>query len=183
MQEGGLLEYLPDLLIPYAGSRYRQETTIDLAPAAGLFYWEMVAPGRVAHNELFEFAALTLDLEINAAGQPIALERFQLEPALRPPGALVRLGTYRYIATFYACRVGVPAAMWPALEERLDQLARSLSVPGEMLWSASALVAHGVVVRALGMNSRQLSAGLVQLWQLAKQELYQRQALLPRKIY
>lgn len=183
VEEGGLLEYLPDPLIPYAGSQYRQGTTIDLAHDAGLFYWEMVAPGRVAHGELFEYAMLTLDLDIHAAGRPVALERLQLEPAVRPPGSLVRLGGYHYSATFYACRVGAPAATWPALEERLDQLARSLSIPGEMLWGASALVAHGVVVRALGMNSRQLSAGLIQFWQLAKCELYGAQALLPRKSY
>jgi urease accessory protein len=183
VQEGALLEYLPDPLIPYAGSRYRQETIIELAPDAGLFYWEMVAPGRVAHGELFEFTDLALDLDIHAAGRPIALERLQLEPALRPPGSLVRFGGYRYSATFYACRVGAPVATWQALEERLTHSAQTLSQPGEMVWGASTLVAHGVVVRALGMNSRQLSAGLVLFWQQAKCELYGAQALLPRKIY
>lgn len=183
VQAGALLEYLPDPLIPYAGSRYRQETIIDLAHDAGLFFWEMVAPGRVAHGELFAFESLTLNLDIHADGRPVALERFRLEPAERSPGALARLGGYRYMATLYACRVGAPAATWPALEERLDQLARSLSSPGETLWGVSALAAHGVVVRALGMNSRQLGAGLVQFWQLAKCDLYQARALLPRKIY
>jgi urease accessory protein len=183
VQEGALLEYLPDPLIPYAGSRYRQETIIELAPDAGLFYWEMVAPGRVAHGELFEFTELALDLDIHAARRPIALERLQLEPARRPPDSLVRMGGYHYSATFYACRVGTPAATWLALEDRLDQLARLLSLPGQMVWGVSVLAAHGLVVRALGMNSRQLSAGLVQFWQQAKSELYEAQALLPRKIY
>lgn len=183
VQAGGLLEYLPDPLIPYAGSRYRQETTIDLAHDAGLFCWEMVAPGRVAHGERFAFAALTLDLDIHAEGRPIALERLHLAPEERPPEAAVRMGGYGYSATFYACRVGAPAGVWPALEERLEQIARSLSTPGEVLWGVSALVSHGVVVRALGMNSRPLSAGLVQFWQLAKSELYGARALLPRKIY
>jgi urease accessory protein len=183
VQEGGLLEYLPDLLIPYARSRYRQVTTIDLARDAGLFYWEMMAPGRVAHGELFAFGELTLDLDIHAEGRPIALERLHLAPGERPPAALVRMGGYRYSATFYACRVGAPAGTWLALEDRLEQIARLLSVPGEVLWGVSALVAHGVVVRALGMNSRQLSTGLVQFWQLAKCELYGAQALLPRKSY
>lgn len=183
VQAGAILEYLPDPLIPYARSRYRQETTIDLENDAGLFYWEMVAPGRMAHGELFALESLTLNLDIHADGRLIALERFQLEPAERSPGALARLGGYRYMATLYACRVGAPVAIWQALEERLDQLARSLSLTGETLWGASALAAHGVVVRGLGMNSRQLSAGLVQFWQLAKCDLYQARALLPRKIY
>ena len=33
---GGLLEYLPDPLIPFAETRYRQETRIDLEHGAGL---------------------------------------------------------------------------------------------------------------------------------------------------
>lgn len=37
VQEGGLLEYLPDPLIPFAGSSYQQQTRIELAHDAGLF--------------------------------------------------------------------------------------------------------------------------------------------------
>ena len=48
--EGGLLEYLAEPLIPFAGSRYYQETVIRLAPDAGLFYWETVTPGRTARG-------------------------------------------------------------------------------------------------------------------------------------
>lgn len=183
VQEGGLLEYLPDPLIPFAESGYHQATTIDLAHDAGLFYWEVLAPGRVAHGELFDFSSLTLDLDINAVGCPIALERLQIDPAQRSPAALVRLAGYRYTATLYACRVGAPSGVWQALEERLEHVARRLSIPGEALWGVSALTAHGLVVRAVGMNSRQLSAGLIQFWQQAKFELYQTPAVLPRKIY
>src|SRR5882672_8962540 len=37
--ENGLLEYLPDQLIPFAGSRYCQQTEIVLGENAGLFWW------------------------------------------------------------------------------------------------------------------------------------------------
>src|SRR6266566_6969559 len=39
VEEGGLLEYLPDPIIPFAGSRYIQRSRIELAPNAGLFWW------------------------------------------------------------------------------------------------------------------------------------------------
>ena len=44
--EEGLLEYLPDALIPFAGSRHHQQTEIHLADRATLFWWEVVAPDR-----------------------------------------------------------------------------------------------------------------------------------------
>ena len=46
--ENGLLEYLPDAVIPFAGARFAQRTLIRLAAGAGLFWWEILAPGREA---------------------------------------------------------------------------------------------------------------------------------------
>ena len=49
--ENDLLELLPDPLIPFAGSAYQQQTQIDLADNAGLFWWETIAPGREATKQ------------------------------------------------------------------------------------------------------------------------------------
>jgi hypothetical protein len=51
--ENGLLEYLPDAVIPFAGARFSQRTTIRLAAGAGLFWWEVLAPGREAHGAIW----------------------------------------------------------------------------------------------------------------------------------
>ena len=180
---GGVLEYLPDLLIPYAGARYRQMTQIDLADNAGLFYWEIIAPGREAHNERFAYEELHLQLDIRAAGRPIALERLHLTPATKPLPALARLGPYRYVATFYLCRVGLPSATWLMLEKALQEIAQSLTDQQTTVWGVSALPAHGLSVRALSMNSRALLAGLPHFWQAAKWALYRQNAVMPRKVY
>lgn len=180
--EGGLLEYLPDPLIPFAGSRLRQETRIALAPGAGLFWWETVAPGRVAHGESFAYDCLELALDLQAEGQMIARERARLEPRLRPLQTPARLGPYGHFCTFYLCRVGEPLARWTALEAELSLLAREMSRPGEALWGASALPAHGLSVRGLSRTGRDLPTGLRALWQAAKRALYGREALPPRKV-
>ncbi len=182
VETGGLLEYLPDTLIPYAGSRYRQRTQVELAPDAGLFYWEIVTPGREAKGERFAYELLRLDLDICGDGRPIASERVQIEPALRLPSSLVRLGCYGYFATFYICRVGVAANRWLELEAYLDETARSLTDLDQALWGVSTLTAHGLVVRVLSINSRAIMSGFLSLWQIAKKELYQAEAVLPRKI-
>src|SRR2546421_657891 len=65
VEEGGLLEYLPDLIIPFARSRYIQRSRIELAPNAGLFWWETLAPGRTARDEVFEYDLLHVDLDIS----------------------------------------------------------------------------------------------------------------------
>jgi urease accessory protein len=183
VDEGGLLEMLPDPLIPYAGSSYSQRTRIELADEAGLFWWETIAPGREARGEVFEYRLLALDFQIQAKGRPVALEYARLEPGLRALASPARFGVYRYLSTLYICRVGLPSARWVALEAELTDLAEQLSRPGQTVWGVSALVAHGLVVRALSQHSRAIAPGLLAFWRAAKLALYDTEAIPPRKVH
>lgn len=180
---GGLLELLPDALIPFAQARYHQQTRIELAEDAGLFYWEVLAPGRTARNERFAYEWVRIELDIWAGRRPLAVERSQLEPTLRPLTTAMRMGDFGYLATFYICRVGVAPSIWRTLEERLAGLADQLTNRGESVWGVSTLTAHGLTVRALSHTQRAITAGLPEFWQCAKAQLYQQPAILPRKVY
>ncbi|GLV53832.1 hypothetical protein KDH_06830 [Dictyobacter sp. S3.2.2.5] len=178
----GLLEYIPDALIPFAGARYRQQTRIQLAPGAGLFYWETVAPGRIARGELFAYDLLQLQTEIIAIDKPIAIEHTKLAPQRHRLSSLARLGPYHYFCSFYICKVGLDAARWLPLEEELGTLANQLTQPGEICWGVSTLTAHGLVIRALSKQHTYLPAGLLRFWDTATQRLYSRESHPPRKI-
>lgn len=178
-----LLEYLPDPLIPFSGSRYQQHTRIDLEAGAGLFCWETVTPGRVARGELFDYEHLLLDLSISAQGRPIAIERLKLEPHCRALSSLARLGPYSHFCSFYICRVGLENVHWSDLEKELGALAQELSRPGELSWGVSALVAHGLVIRAVSSQGRDIPPGLLTFWRAAKRYLYDEEPVPPRKIY
>ena len=185
---GGLLEYLPDPLIPFARARYQQQVSIELAQDAGLFYWEVIAPGREASGEIFAYERVGLGLELCAGSEPVAIERMELEPAVRPLTSPLRWGAYRYLATLYICRVGLSASVWGALENELTTVAQTLttaeaSCPNAAIWGVSTLVAHGLVVRALSISGTHLLAGLTTFWAAAKQSLYGRAATPPRKLY
>lgn len=179
----GLLEYLPDPIIPFAGSQYIQHTRIELATGAGLFWWETLAPGRTAREEIFVYTLLQLGLEISATGRPIAIERLKLEPAKQRLFSSVRLGQYRYYGSFYICKVGLDSATWLHLEQELSTTAQRLSVPGVISWGVSSLVAHGLVVRVLSIGGKELHTGLLTFWRQAKTTLYGCEAHPPRKTY
>ena len=183
VESTGLLEYVPDPLIPFAGCRYRQSTHIQLAPDAGLFWWETIAPGREAYGERFAYEQLEMALEINAAGKPIALERYQLRPQEHALSSLARLGAYLYHTTFYICRAGVVEQTWLALEAELTLIARQYSEAGQSLWGVSTLTSDGLVIRGLSQTHRTLPAQLIHFWRVAKQKLYGSEVLVPRKNY
>jgi urease accessory protein len=180
--DGALLEYLPDATIPFAGARYLQRTSIDLAEGAGMFWWEIVAPGREARGELFEYEEFAVQTHVSALGQRIAAENLCLRPKRESVSSLARLGPYRYAATFYICRVGLEAGAWRGAENQLRELTAAMTRRGEILWGVSSLVAHGLVVRCLARNGREVLPGLQAIWRSAKRHLYDRDAIPPRKV-
>ncbi len=52
--KGGWLEVLPEPLVPHRGSVYRQQTTIEIEAGGGLFFTDLLMPGRIAHGEAWE---------------------------------------------------------------------------------------------------------------------------------
>jgi len=180
--EDGLLEYVPDPIIPFAGARFRQQTTIKLAPGAGLFWWEILAPGREARGELFAYDRMELKMDIWTSERLIAAERVRLEPRVHALSSVARLDDYRYWATFYICRVGVDLKIWLAAEQRLREVAANVSPAGETRWGISTLAADGLVVRCLAREGRRVLKGLQEIWSAAKSLLYGRPAIPPRKV-
>lgn len=180
--DNALLEYLPDPLIPFAGARYSQQTAVDLSDGAGVFWWETLAPGREARGELFSYDTLRLAFNLRVAGTAVVTEHGALNPALRPLTSSVRLGPYRYLSSFYIIRAGTAEAIWLSLEKQLLDLA-DRTTSAVIIWGLTRLPAHGLVVRALSQNGRDIARGLIAFWRVAKQALYGQEAVVPRKIY
>lgn len=179
--QNGYLEYLPDPLIPFAGSRFEQTTRIILDRNASLIWWDRVAPGREASGEIFKYDLLRSSFELIAGGEPVAAESWTLDPQMRRLDSPARLAHFRHFASCYVCRAGEPAPYWRAFEAALQAQADRLSNP-DILWGISMLRAHGLVIKGVAVNGRALAHGLVELWSSAKQYLCGRVATLPRKI-
>jgi urease accessory protein len=139
VDEGAVLEYLPDAIIPFAGSRHGQHTNVSLANEAAFFWWELIAPGREAMGEHFAFDSLRIQTAVRSRAGPILLEDVVLQPGVRPLESAARLGPYCYMATFYAFQVGRSAVELLRLESILAELAREVSRPRVSIWGASAL--------------------------------------------
>jgi len=181
--EDAILEYVPDAIIPFGGSSYYQHTTVRLSPNAGLFWWEILAPGREARNEVFAFEGLEMRSQIATESEIITIDRIKLEPNKRCMASPARMGCYRYFATFFVCKVGLRAEVWLDLESRLRKVAAEMPRLDDTLWGISTLRQHGLIIRCLAKQGCDASSGLFCLWDAAKSSLYGRRALRPRKVY
>jgi urease accessory protein len=179
---GAYLEYLPDQLIPFAGSRFEQTARVEIERGGSLIWCDRVAPGREASDEIFRFESLTSRFEVMADGQPTATERWTLSPLVRRLESIARLGPFRHFASCYVCRAGEPPAYWKTFEAQMQIIADQLSC-AEILWGVTSLRAHGLVIRGVAIGGRALASGLVEFWKAAKWSLCGRVATLPRKVY
>ncbi len=181
--DGALLEYLPDAVIPYAGSRHAQRTEIHLGRGSTLFWWEVAAPGRQAAGERFAFERLRVQTEVYAASRPVLREDYLLEPRRKNLDAILRMSGYSHTASLCVVQQGRPAAFWRSLENRLNEIARRRTRLGETVWGASTLASDGVIVRGMSASGCFLHQALVEFWKIARLAMTGMEAVPPRKIY
>jgi urease accessory protein len=181
VESGALVEYLPDMVIPFRGSRNHQHTTVTLEPDARFFWWEHLAPGRQAMGEEFSFESLRISTRVQTPQRTLLLEDFRLEPAARSLRAVAAMGGFTHAASFYAFHVGRSAGEWRQLELALSEVARQESRDGCILWGVSALASDGVIVRGLSTTSRSIPATLARFWTTARHFLTGEDAVPPRK--
>jgi urease accessory protein len=147
VQRGGLLEYLPHHAIPFAGSSYRQHTSIALAADAELIAWDALAAGRLAHGERFAFDHLATRMLVLRDCACEAIDGCELD------GGGERFGGHAYMATVY---VVAPRDLAPLADELHLVLA---ALPGAF-GSASAPRPHVAVARLLAADAPTLYTAL-----------------------
>ncbi|HEY5778332.1 MAG TPA: urease accessory protein UreD [Terrimicrobiaceae bacterium] len=79
VEGGGRLDVFPELLIPHGGARYAQTTRIEVHAGGQLFFTEMIAPGRTASGETFNYDKLEFITDLITAGRLAVSERYFLD--------------------------------------------------------------------------------------------------------
>nr|WP_228553873.1 urease accessory protein UreD [Catenulispora pinisilvae] len=106
------VEYLPEAVIPFGGSRFYQHTVITADPSATVLAGETVLAGRLARGERHGYDAFASDFELRRPdGELLALDTVRLEPGgLGVTGPAV-LGGHDVMATLFVVTAGADAAV------------------------------------------------------------------------
>ncbi|MFN0125105.1 MAG: urease accessory protein UreD [Verrucomicrobiales bacterium] len=147
VRAGGFAEYFPEPVIPQSGARYHQETTLRVDPGGTLLFFEWLTPGRVAHGELFAYAALQWHTDLWIGESLAARERYTLRPD-GPHLAGLRLAhpAGHYLGVFVVGDVPPPCEIINALQGAdVDIGCGPLAIDGA--WTIKALCAQSLVAR------------------------------------
>ena len=86
------LEYWPEMVIPQRGSSTVQETVLQIHGGGSVLFFDAVAPGRVAHNEVNAYRSYLNSIDVYVGGALKARERLK-NLSVAVGGSLSRIGT------------------------------------------------------------------------------------------
>ncbi|MCH4873704.1 urease accessory protein UreD [Pseudomonas sp. TMW22091] len=165
---GATLEWLPQETIVFSAAQAELSTRIELEGDAKLFYWDMVALGRLASGERFERGHFQSGLDIRRDGQLLWHERQRIvgdDGLLDSP---IGLDGNPVFATLLVTG---------EISAELLETCRSLPNPvrGDLTQLPGLLVA-----RCLAGEALQARGWLIDLWRLLRPALLGREAVAPR---
>ncbi len=164
---GAILEWIPDVTIPFAGSRFRQAVHVTLAPGATVLLWDAIASGRVARGERWAFTSLENEIRIVTASGRSVLERYALAPSAHGVG---RAAAWDYVGSLYLIGDGVDAARWKQIDAQLATILDAR--PGTVMGGVSEPAVPGLAVKLVAKSAPDLNDTLDELWQAIRLTLW-----------
>ncbi|MBK5282606.1 MAG: urease accessory protein UreD [Nitrospiraceae bacterium] len=163
------LEWVPEVTIPFAGSRFRQSIHVDLAPGATVVLWDALASGRVARQERWAFAAVENEICITTPLGWSVVERYRLAPDGLPESVGLA-GSWDYVASLFVIGDAVDAAVWKALEATIAAILNER--PGLVLGAVSSPSAPGLVVKLVARSAPDLTETMAAIWAAVRKGLW-----------
>lgn len=166
------VEWLPDVTIPFAGSRFRQSIDVSLGSGAALLLWDALACGRIACGERWAFAAYDNRIRIRTASGGEVLERVELAPHSTGVGLAE---PWNYVASLFVVADGVASSVWDGLLRDLDAWIERACSEDEPLVSVSELPVPGIVVKVLARTAPSLGWAFAKIWSVIRTGLWGRE--------
>lgn len=135
LKKGSLLEYLPDPVIAYEGSCFKQMMTVEMETGASLICSDIFTPGWAPDGTLFRYDLLQSKLEVYVEKQLVLLDHIKLEPDENMTGIGYMEG-YTHFGTMIVIDERVNKVFLEELHDHFDTLTGTrigvsmLSVPG-----------------------------------------------------
>lgn len=172
------LEWLPEVTIPFAGSKLRQALHVDLTEGATALVWDAMASGRVAREERWAFTSFENEIRITTASGTSVLERFRIEPdAMNSRRSLA--SEWDYVASAFVIGDGISSEVWVVLEEMLAVMLDQW--PGLVLGGVSQSSIPGLAIKILARSAPDLTAALEEVRRCVRLHLWQLPAVALRR--
>ncbi len=165
---GAVIEWFPEVTIPFAGSRFAQTMAVTLAKGATALIWDSLASGRMAREERWAFTSLRNEIHITTASGGRLLERYEVRPEQESAG-LGLLSAYDYVASFFVVSDAIDPERWPAVRNRVSAILDSLG--RDLLGGVTEPPVPGLAVKLVTRSAEVLGRARELVWEATRREL------------
>jgi urease accessory protein len=175
VEEGALLEYMPEPLMLFKDSCYRGETEVRMEPGAVFMMSELLCPGRTQRGEKFHYKRYGNRLKIFNKEELIFYQNQVIVPEtmnLQSPGsweAETHLGSlYIFSNTIRQTHVDELLAALDEVNPFAENNPGGLSL---VRYGASLTYKHGLVLSVMGLHAWQLQRVISLAWGIMRSNL------------
>lgn len=176
--EEGILEWLPEHTIPFAGSRFRQSIDVNLGAGATVILWDAVASGRIAHGERWRFSSLENSIRITMPSHPAVQEHYALAPD--SASGIGTMHEWDYVGSLFVAGSALSPALRNSLETDLAWILDEHRDQG-VLGGVSQPAGPSVVVKLVARSAPVMTQVLFELWATVREALWHMPAPSLRK--
>lgn len=149
--DDGVLFVLPDAVVPFAGSRYRQEQRFSVSAGGSLLVVDALSGGRCASGERWKFLEYSNLLKITVGNRLLVHDALALRAA--DGDMMRRFGRFNALATV--------AVVGPAFRDHTDRLltwsaGQPAVLRADQLVTVSPLLEKGCLVRIIGASAEKV---------------------------
>ncbi|MFS0689486.1 urease accessory protein UreD [Sporosarcina sp. 179-K 8C2 HS] len=149
LAEEARLEWMPEVIIPFADSKFQMETTIRLAKGATLLWGEIIAPGREMRGEVFDFSSLKSMMKIYVEEELLAFDSLHFVPENLHLNGLGLLEEALYVGSIWLVSEQADEIDLRAIQE-------AMNVGNGLRAGVTRLAGNAVHCRFLGVNQWRL---------------------------
>jgi urease accessory protein len=166
---GAILEWVPELTIPFLGSRFSQTVHVALESGGTLILWDASAAGRIASGERWRFTSFDNEIKVTTSSGASVLERYRLTSG----SGMERAGLaepWDYLASLFILSEAVEEEVWKRLEEKILPILEDRQ--GRVLGGVSEPAVRGRIVKLLAKSAPDLNAVFESIWATARALLW-----------
>jgi urease accessory protein len=165
---GAILEWVPELTIPFLGSRFSQTVHVALESGGTLIFWDALAAGRIASGERWKFTSFDNEIRVKTSSGASVLERYRLISGERYGSGLAE--PWDYVASLFILSEAVEEEVWKRLEERILPILEDRQ--GRVLGGVSEPAVRGRIVKLMAKSAPDLNAVFESIWAAARALLW-----------
>ncbi|WKD58627.1 urease accessory protein UreD [Corynebacterium caspium] len=179
MEKDSIFEYIPDQLILYRDSSYRQFMNVDIDASASFLTAEIITPGWDPHGGQFLYDEARLRTELRINGELQAIDNLVVHPkgAIFAADQLVITEKYSHVGTILA----YDAKITDEMVKHIRDMVENYESRTEVIASVSRTNGGAVAMRALGTMTEDIYALIIKVADYLRGELRGQKPLALRK--